>query len=162
MLTRHELDCIYRFFKKYPHPNNNQRREFSDKLGLELFQVKFWFQNKRSQLKTRHEHHKNSHFRTENDELQVENTRCREALSNACCRACGRAIFVAGMSSNEHCLRVENARLREQIEEDLATIVAKFISKPLKHDATIPSSTTSPAIDIEAPRKLKGKQKIEE
>ncbi|KAL0354131.1 UNVERIFIED_CONTAM: Homeobox-leucine zipper protein HDG2 [Sesamum angustifolium] len=86
--------------------------------------------------------------------------RCREALSNACCRACGRAIFVAGMSSNEHCLRVENARLREQIE-DLAAIVAKFIGKPLKHDATIPSSTASPAIDIEAPRKL-GKQKIEE
>ncbi|KAL0362335.1 UNVERIFIED_CONTAM: Homeobox-leucine zipper protein MERISTEM L1 [Sesamum calycinum] len=110
---------------------------------------------------TWHEHHKNSHFRTENDELQAENTRCREALSNACCRAYGRAIFFAGMSSNKHCLRVENARLREQIE-DLSAIVAKFIGKPLKHDATIPSSTASPAINIEAPRKLKGKQKIEE
>ncbi|KAL0354133.1 UNVERIFIED_CONTAM: Homeobox-leucine zipper protein MERISTEM L1 [Sesamum angustifolium] len=103
------------FFKQYPRPNNNQRKELSDKLGLEPLQVKFWFQNKRTQLKTWHEHHKNSHFRTENDELRAENMRCKEALSNACCRACGRAIAVAGISSNEHCLRAENARLREQV-----------------------------------------------
>ncbi|KAL0306926.1 UNVERIFIED_CONTAM: Homeobox-leucine zipper protein MERISTEM L1 [Sesamum radiatum] len=154
--TPQQIQEMEAFFKQYPRPNNNQRKELSDKLGLEPLQVKFWFQNKRTQLKTWHEHHKNSHFRTENDELRAENMRCKEALSNACCRACGRAIAVAGISSNEHCLRAENARLREQIE-DLAAIVAKFVGKPLTDGATIPSFTASPTIDIEAGQKLKGK-----
>ncbi|KAL0399902.1 UNVERIFIED_CONTAM: Homeobox-leucine zipper protein MERISTEM L1 [Sesamum radiatum] len=159
--TPQQIQEMEAFFKQYPHPNNNQRKELSDKLGLEPLQVKFWFQNKRTQLKTWHEHHENSHFRTENDELRAENMRCREALSNACCRVCGCAIAVARISSNEHCLRVENARLREQIE-DLAAIVAKFVGKPLTNNATMPSSTASPAIDTEAVQKLKGKQKIGE
>ncbi|KAL0394704.1 UNVERIFIED_CONTAM: Homeobox-leucine zipper protein MERISTEM L1 [Sesamum latifolium] len=159
--TPQQIQEMESFFKQYPLPNNNQRKELSDKLGLEPLQVKFWFQNKRTQLKTWHEHHKNSHFRIENEELRAENMSCREALSNACCRACGRPIAIAGMFSNEHCLRVENARLREQIE-DLAAIVAKFVGKPLTNDAAIPSSTASPTVDIEASQKLKGKQKIEE
>ncbi|KAL0362334.1 UNVERIFIED_CONTAM: Homeobox-leucine zipper protein ROC2 [Sesamum calycinum] len=84
-----------------------------------------------------------------------------EALSNACCRACGRAIAVVGMSFNEHFLKVENAQLREQIEY-LAAILAKFVGKPLVDDAITPSSTASPTIDTEVARKLKGKQKMEE
>ncbi|KAK4398004.1 Homeobox-leucine zipper protein MERISTEM L1 [Sesamum angolense] len=161
---RHTLEQIQEmeaFFKHYPHPNHNQRKELSNKLGLEPLQVKFWFQNKRTQLKKWHEHHKNSHFRTENNELRAENMRCKEALSNARCRACGRAIAVAGMSFNEHCLKVENAQLREQIEY-LAAILAKFVGKPLVDDAITPSSTASPTIDTEVARKLKGKQKMEE
>ncbi|KAL0399921.1 UNVERIFIED_CONTAM: Homeobox-leucine zipper protein MERISTEM L1 [Sesamum radiatum] len=161
---RHTLEQIQEmeaFFKQHPHPNNNQRKELSDKLGLEPLQVKFWFQNKRTQLKTWHERHKNSCFRTENNKLRAENMRCKEALSNARCRACGRAIAVAQMSSNEHCLRVENAQLREQIEY-VATILAKFVGKSLADEAITPSSTTSPTIDTEVVRNLKGKQKNEE
>ncbi|KAL0444107.1 UNVERIFIED_CONTAM: Homeobox-leucine zipper protein MERISTEM L1 [Sesamum latifolium] len=157
--TPQQIQEMEAFFKQHPHPNNNQRKELSDKLGLEPLQVKFWFQNKRTQLKTWHEHHKNSHFRTENNELRAENMRCTEALSNARCRACGRAI--ADARTNEHCLRVENAQLREQVEY-LAAILAKFVGKPLADDAITPSSTASPTTDIEAVRKLKGKQKIEE
>ncbi|KAL0399920.1 UNVERIFIED_CONTAM: Homeobox-leucine zipper protein MERISTEM L1 [Sesamum radiatum] len=159
--TPEQIQQMKAFFKQHPHPNNNQRKELSDKLGLEPLQVKFWFQNKRTQLKTWHERHKNSCFRTENNELRAENMRCREALSNARCRACGRAIAVAGMSSNEHCLTVENAQLRERIEY-LAAIIAKFVGKPLADEAITPSSTASPTIDTEAVRNLKGKQKIKE
>jgi hypothetical protein len=42
---------IYRFFKEYPHPDDKQRKELSRELGLEPLQVKFWFQNKRTQMK---------------------------------------------------------------------------------------------------------------
>ncbi|KAL0444081.1 UNVERIFIED_CONTAM: Homeobox-leucine zipper protein MERISTEM L1 [Sesamum latifolium] len=119
-----------------PHSNNNPREKLSDKLELEPLQVKFWFQNKRTQLKTWDEHHKNSIFCTENDELRAENMMYKEALTNACCRAGGRAI-VAGISSNEHCLKVENARLREQID-DLAAIVTELVGKPLLDDVTFP------------------------
>ena len=42
---------ICRFFKEYPHPDDKQRKELSRELGLEPLQVKFWFQNKRTQMK---------------------------------------------------------------------------------------------------------------
>jgi homeobox-leucine zipper protein len=40
-----------RFFKECPHPDDKQRKELSRELGLEPLQVKFWFQNKRTQMK---------------------------------------------------------------------------------------------------------------
>ncbi|KAL0399899.1 UNVERIFIED_CONTAM: Homeobox-leucine zipper protein MERISTEM L1 [Sesamum radiatum] len=160
---RHTLQQIQEmevFFKQCPHPGNNQRKELSDKLGLEPSQVKFWFQNKQTQLKTWDEHHKNSNFNTENDELRAENMMYKDALTSACCRACGRAI-VAGISSNEHRLRVDNARLREQID-DLAALVVELVGKPLVDDATIPSSPSSPTTNIEDVRRIMGKYKSEE
>ena len=39
------------FFKICAHPNETQRLEFGRKLGLDSKQVKFWFQNRRTQLK---------------------------------------------------------------------------------------------------------------
>jgi len=42
---------FYRFFKECPHPDDKQRKELSRDLNLEPLQVKFWFQNKRTQMK---------------------------------------------------------------------------------------------------------------
>ena len=42
---------MVRFFKECPHPDDKQRKELSRELGLEPLQVKFWFQNKRTQMK---------------------------------------------------------------------------------------------------------------
>ena len=42
---------VGRFFKDCPHPDENQRRQLSRELGLEPRQIKFWFQNKRTQTK---------------------------------------------------------------------------------------------------------------
>ena len=39
------------FFKECPHPDDKQRKELSRELGLEPLQLKFWFQNKRTQMK---------------------------------------------------------------------------------------------------------------
>lgn len=40
-----------RFFKECPHPDDKQRKELGRRLGLVPLQVKFWFQNKRTQMK---------------------------------------------------------------------------------------------------------------
>jgi len=37
-------------FKKCPHPDENKRRQINTELGLNLNQVKFWFQNKKTRL----------------------------------------------------------------------------------------------------------------
>jgi hypothetical protein len=40
-----------RLFKECPHPDEKQRGELSKRLGLDPRQVKFWFQNRRTQMK---------------------------------------------------------------------------------------------------------------
>jgi homeobox-leucine zipper protein len=42
-----------RMFKECPHPDENQRMQLSRELGLEPRQIKFWFQNRRTQMKVR-------------------------------------------------------------------------------------------------------------
>ncbi|KAL0362336.1 UNVERIFIED_CONTAM: Homeobox-leucine zipper protein ROC2 [Sesamum calycinum] len=49
--TAHQIQEMEAFFKDCPHPNNRQRKEISQELGMEPLQVKFWFQNKRTQMK---------------------------------------------------------------------------------------------------------------
>jgi homeobox-leucine zipper protein len=40
-----------RAFKESPHPDETQRQQLSEQLGLSASQVKFWFQNRRCQTK---------------------------------------------------------------------------------------------------------------
>ena len=40
-----------RLFKDSPHPDEKQRQQLSKRLGLSPRQVKFWFQNRRTQIK---------------------------------------------------------------------------------------------------------------
>ena len=51
LLQKKCMDDRCRFFKEFPHPDDKQRKELSRELGLEPLQVKFWFQNKRTQMK---------------------------------------------------------------------------------------------------------------
>lgn len=41
----------FSLFKECPHPDEKQRLELSKRLCLETRQVKFWFQNRRTQMK---------------------------------------------------------------------------------------------------------------
>lgn len=45
--------------------------------------------------------------------------RYREALANASCPQCGGPTVVGEMSFDEHQLRLENARLREEVHSKL-------------------------------------------
>ncbi|KAE9593060.1 putative transcription factor & lipid binding HD-SAD family [Lupinus albus] len=128
--TQHQIQEMEAFFKECPHPDDKQRKELSRELGLEPLQVKFWFQNKRTQMKTQTERHENTQLRTENDKLRAENMRYREALSNAVCPNCGGPTAMGEMSFDEHHLRLENARLREEIDR-ISGIAAKYVGKPM-------------------------------
>ncbi|XP_026392533.1 homeobox-leucine zipper protein ROC2-like isoform X2 [Papaver somniferum] len=128
--TQHQIQEMEAFFKECPHPDDKQRKELGRELGLEPLQVKFWFQNKRTQMKTQHERHENTQLRMENDKLRAENMRYKEALSNASCPNCGGPTSLGEMSFDEHHLRIENARLREEIDRILA-IAAKYVGKPM-------------------------------
>ncbi|KAK6142339.1 hypothetical protein DH2020_022687 [Rehmannia glutinosa] len=134
-----ELEAV---FKECPHPDERQRKELSRELGMEPLQVKFWFQNKRTQMKTQHEHTENTQLRMENEKLRAENMRFREVLSNASCLNCGGPTPIReSLSFHEQQLKIENARLRDEI--DLISAMTSKQGKPLTSSTNIPSSSTA-------------------
>ncbi|KAL9680636.1 hypothetical protein QQ045_018521 [Rhodiola kirilowii] len=135
--TQHQIQEMEAFFKECPHPDDKQRKELSRELGLEPLQVKFWFQNKRTQMKTQLERHENTQLRNENEKLRAENMRYREALANASCPQCGGPTAPGEMSFDEHQLRLENARLRDEVDK-ISAIAAKYVGKPLNNYSTGP------------------------
>ncbi|XP_075112095.1 homeobox-leucine zipper protein PROTODERMAL FACTOR 2 [Nicotiana tabacum] len=136
--TQHQIQELEAFFKECPHPDDKQRKELGKRLGLEPLQIKFWFQNKRTQMKAHHERHENTQLRNENEKLRAENIRYKEALSTATCPNCGGPAAVGEMSFDEQHLRIENARLREEIDR-ISGIAAKYVGKPMLNYPQLPS-----------------------
>ncbi|GMH30276.1 hypothetical protein Nepgr_032119 [Nepenthes gracilis] len=128
--TQYQIQEMEAFFKECPHPDDKQRKELSRRLELEPLQVKFWFQNKRTQLKGQHERQENQQLRAENEMLRADNESFKEALSNAICPSCGGPAAIGEMSFDEQHLRIENAQLREEIDR-ISSIAAKYVGKPL-------------------------------
>lgn len=54
-------------------------------------------------------------MRAENEKLRADNMRYKEALGNATCPNCGGPAAIGEMSFDEQQLRIENARLREEV-----------------------------------------------
>lgn len=112
--TQHQIQEMESFFKECLHPDNKQRKELSRELGLELLQIKFWFQNKYTQMKTQQERHENTQLWNENEKLRADNMWYREALNNAFFPNWGGPTAIGEMSFDEHHLRLENTRWREE------------------------------------------------
>ncbi|XP_057796901.1 homeobox-leucine zipper protein MERISTEM L1-like [Salvia miltiorrhiza] len=144
--TQHQIQEMESFFKECPHPDDKQRKELGRRLGLEPLQVKFWFQNKRTQMKSQHERHENTQLRNENEKLRAENIRYKEALGNATCPNCGGPAAIGEMSFDEQHLRIENARLREEIDR-ISGIAAKYVGKPMLSYPQL-SSGASRSLDL--------------
>ncbi|KAJ8556283.1 hypothetical protein K7X08_023041 [Anisodus acutangulus] len=136
--TQHQIKELESFFKECPHPDDKQRKDLGKRLGLEPLQIKFWFQNKRTQMKSQHERHENTQLRNENEKLCAENIRYKEALSTVSCPNCGGPATIGEMSFDEQHLRIENARLREEIDR-ISGIAAKYVGKPMLNYPQLPS-----------------------
>ncbi|KAK3035074.1 hypothetical protein RJ639_032576 [Escallonia herrerae] len=145
--TQHQIQEMESFFKECPHPDDKQRKELGRRLALEPLQVKFWFQNKRTQMKAQHERHENTQLRNENDKLRADNIRYKEALGNATCPNCGGPAAIGEMSFDEQHLRIENARLREEIDR-ISGIAAKYVGKPMLTYPNLPSHGQSHSLDL--------------
>ncbi|KAK3027051.1 hypothetical protein RJ639_040883 [Escallonia herrerae] len=127
-------------FKESPHPDEKQRQQLSKQLGLHPRQVKFWFQNRRTQIKAIQERHENSLLKTEMDKLRDENKALRETVQKAACPNCGFATSSkdATTATEEQQLRIENARLKSEVEK-LRAAMGKY------PPGTSPSSSTCSA-----------------
>ncbi|CAN8285307.1 unnamed protein product [Cochlearia groenlandica] len=141
--TQQQIHEMELFFKECPHPDDKQRKELSRQIGLDHLQIKFWFQNKRTQNKNQLERHENSQLRTENERLKLERRRYQEAIARALCPKCGGPTAIGDLSFEEHHLRIENAKLAEEIAE-LTSVMERCIRKPIMNYPLPPTQLPPP------------------
>ncbi|KAL3834478.1 hypothetical protein ACJIZ3_009214 [Penstemon smallii] len=137
----HELET---YFKENPHPNGNQRSKLGERLGLEIRQIKFWFQNRRTQMKTQLERHENLVLKEENDKLRVENVSVKEAMKSPVCNNCGGPAILREVPIEQHHLLIENARLKDELNR-LGLLAKKFMGKTIN---SIPPIVGNSCLDL--------------
>ncbi|XP_030525432.1 homeobox-leucine zipper protein ROC8-like [Rhodamnia argentea] len=142
--TPHQTQRLEAFFKDFPHPDENQRRQLSRELGLDPQQIKFWFQNKRTQRKTQNERSDNTALRAENERIHCENLAIMEALKSVICPACGGPpLGEEERQCNLEKLKMENVQLKEE-HAKASNILAKYIGKPFSHiESLLPGPRSS-------------------
>ncbi|RDY01503.1 Homeobox-leucine zipper protein HDG11, partial [Mucuna pruriens] len=130
-LSSAQILKLEKFIKECPHPDEAQRRLLASEIGLEPKQIKFWFQNKRTQIKNQHERADNTALRVENDRINSENLLMKEALKNMLCPSCGGPPYPEG--EHEHVvqkMQLENAQLKEE-HEKVSSLLARYLEKQM-------------------------------
>ncbi|XP_055826666.1 homeobox-leucine zipper protein HDG11 [Solanum dulcamara] len=128
--TANQIQRLEAIFKECPHPDEKMRLQLSRDLGLAPRQIKFWFQNRRTQMKAQHERADNCALRAENDKIRCENIAIREALKNVICPSCGGPPVTEDSYFDEQKLRIENMQLKEELDK-VSSIAAKYIGRPI-------------------------------
>ncbi|RDX80314.1 Homeobox-leucine zipper protein HDG11, partial [Mucuna pruriens] len=128
--TANQIQRLESMFKECPHPDEKQRLQLSRELGLAPRQIKFWFQNRRTQMKAQHERADNCSLRADNDKIRCENIAIREALKNVICPSCGGPPLNDDSYFDDQKLRLENAHLKEELDR-VSSIAAKYIGRPI-------------------------------
>ncbi|KAK4734484.1 hypothetical protein R3W88_008745 [Solanum pinnatisectum] len=129
--TPYQIQELEACFKENPHPDEKARLELGKRLTLESRQVKFWFQNRRTQMKTQMERHENSMLKQENDKLRIENIAMKDAMRSPACPHCGGPAILGEIHIEEHHLKIENARLRDEYNR-ICVVANKFLGRPLE------------------------------
>ncbi|KAM7515914.1 hypothetical protein LguiA_005497 [Lonicera macranthoides] len=146
--TTQQIQHLEMFFKECPHPDENQRRQLSHDLGLEPKQIKFWFQNKRTQTKAQNERADNNALRQENERIHCENLAIAEALKNVICPACGDPpVGEEDRQRNIQQLKIENALLKQE-HERLSHMLANMTGKPVTHIQSLSSPSLGSPLDF--------------
>ncbi|CAH2079763.1 unnamed protein product, partial [Thlaspi arvense] len=112
--TPQQIQKLEGYFKECPNPGESQRRKLCKELNLDQDQIKYWFQNKRTQRKAQDERSSNILLHGENNKIRCENEAMLDVLKNVLCPACGGPSFGRDKRErNLQKLRLENAILKD-------------------------------------------------
>ncbi|KAK9144254.1 hypothetical protein Sjap_004157 [Stephania japonica] len=145
--TARQIQEMEAMFKECPHPDDKQRMKLSQELGLKPRQVKFWFQNRRTQMKAQQDRSDNLILRTENESLKNDNFRLQAALRNIICPNCGGPAILGEVSFDEH-LRLENARLKDELDR-LSCITSRYSDRPIHALGPASPLVLLPSLDLD-------------
>ncbi|XP_021318696.1 homeobox-leucine zipper protein ROC6 [Sorghum bicolor] len=102
-----QLQQLESSFQECTHPDDAMRRELAARVGIETRQVKFWFQNRRTQTKVKSYATENNKFRQQNADLLAENMELHKELTCSRCR---------DPTAEKWQLLDENAKLKEMCQ----------------------------------------------
>ncbi|XP_043694328.1 homeobox-leucine zipper protein ROC3-like [Telopea speciosissima] len=149
--TARQIQEMEALFKECPHPDDKQRLKLSQELGLKPRQVKFWFQNRRTQLKAHQDRTDNVMLKAENENLKKVNYRLQAALRNIVCPTCSSPAIFGEISFDEQQLHIENAKLKDELAR--VTCMASQRcggGRPIQALAAPPAqSVLMPSLDLE-------------
>ncbi|KAG6687884.1 hypothetical protein I3842_11G097300 [Carya illinoinensis] len=147
--TARQIQEMEALFKECPHPDDKQRMKLSQELGLKPRQVKFWFQNRRTQMKAQQDRTDNAILKVENETLRQENFRLQRALSNVVCPNCGGPCMIGGeMGLDEQQIRLENSRLREELER-VCCLASQYAGRPIEAMQAAATFMPPPSLDLD-------------
>ncbi|KAK1419784.1 hypothetical protein QVD17_29116 [Tagetes erecta] len=126
--TPYQTQELENYFKMNSHPNEKQRAELGRKLNIEINKIKFWFQNRRTQLKNQTERHEKSMLKHENEQLKLDILATKEAAKNMLCSICGGQATIPDKSIQEQKLLIENVRLKDEIT-NMTSVVNQMMGK---------------------------------
>lgn len=146
--TARQIQEMEALFKECPHPDDKQRMKLSQDLGLKPRQVKFWFQNRRTQMKAQQDRADNAILRAENESLKNENYRLQAALRNVICPNCGGPAMIGDICLDEQQLRLENARLREELDR-VCCLTSRYTGRPMQGMGPQAPTLMPPSLDLD-------------
>ncbi|XWS57281.1 hypothetical protein CRYUN_Cryun09bG0160500 [Craigia yunnanensis] len=126
--TTHQIRTLEAFFEYCSKPDENQRRELSKEIGLEPQQIKFWFQNKRTQTKGREIREQNLLLKANKGSLDDENKAMREKVGKMVCLSCSLPLIqpqpdqLAVLQE----LQSENIQLKQELDK-----LTKFLANQI-------------------------------
>ncbi|XP_044325514.1 homeobox-leucine zipper protein ROC4 isoform X1 [Triticum aestivum] len=138
--TPRQIQELQALFEQCPHPDEKQRAALGKRVRLQPSQVKFWFQNRRTQLKRESLLHENRQLMEENGKLRAENLSLREAMTHPVCGGCGGPFpaMLDESPSLEEDLRVQNATLKNELSRFCA-LASVFLGRSISFVAAPPT-----------------------
>lgn len=150
--TARQIQEMEALFRECPHPDDKQRMKLSQDLGLKPRQVKFWFQNRRTQMKAQQDRTDNVILRAENDNLKNENYRLQAVLRSLVCPGCGGSSILGEVEYDEQQLRLENVRLKEELDR-VCAVASRYTGRSLQSIGSSPPPATlippAPSLDLD-------------
>ncbi|AAD46012.1 Similar to gb/Z54356 HD-ZIP protein (Athb-10) from Arabidopsis thaliana and contains a PF/00046 homeobox domain [Arabidopsis thaliana] len=114
--SNHQVQRLEAFFHECPHPDDSQRRQLGNELNLKHKQIKFWFQNRRTQARIHNEKADNIALRVENMKIRCVNEAMEKALETVLCPPCGGPHGKEEQLCNLQKLRTKNVILKTEYE----------------------------------------------